>query len=104
MKRTGSTVLIVFVVLALIVGAYIGYWWLRHDTTERSGRLRQDTYGRQNALTEAVLDDIREAETPGIPANQRQAIIDQICDNAAKLNGTIDLPSHAQNFLYQECP
>lgn len=107
MNRTRRVLagLAIFIVVALVVvGAYGLYWWVRHDSTNRNAKVQQDTYGRQNALVEQVLDDIRDAETAGIPASQRIAIVDQICDSAAKLTGSIQLPPHAQTFINQECP
>jgi hypothetical protein len=103
-RRTLSIIGTVIAVAAICVAAYLGIWWLRHDTTDRGARVQQRTYGRQNALVEQILDDIRDAETPGIPPAQRVAIIDQVCDSAAKLTGSIQLPAHAANFVAQECP
>ncbi|MGW8178131.1 MAG: hypothetical protein ACWGQW_05050 [bacterium] len=102
-RNTTTVMLAAIIFVAICVGAYLGYWWLVRDTTQRAGEVRQETYGRQNALVEQVLDDIREAQRPGVPNNQYYAIVDVICDNAAKLNGTIDLPRNAQNFINQEC-
>jgi hypothetical protein len=95
---------LVLLVAVVCVAAYLGVWWLTRDTTDRNARVQQRTYGRQNALVEQILDDIRDAETPGIPAPQRVAIVDQVCDSAAKLTGSIQLPTNAANFIAQECP
>lgn len=91
-------------VVAICVVGYLGYWWLRGNSTTREAQVQQNTYGRQNALVEQVLDDIRDAETVGIPPAQRVAIVDQVCDAAAKLTGSIALPAHAAAFIAQECP
>lgn len=103
MKQTTRTVAVVLAVVLILVLAYLGGWWLTRDSTDRRARVQQQTYGRQNALVEQILDDIREAEGPNVPVNQRQAVVDQICDNAAKLTGSIELSRHAQNFVNQEC-
>lgn len=96
------TVAAVAIVL-LLVGIYLGGWWLTRDSVNRRAEIRQDTYGRQNALVEQILDDIREAEGPNVPPNQRVAIINQLCDSAAKLTGSIELPASAQTFIAREC-
>jgi hypothetical protein len=88
----------------LLVGLYLGGWWLTRDTTDRSARVQQQTYGRQNALVEQILDDIEEAQDPNIPAVQRIAIVDIVCDSAAKLTGSIQLPPNAAAFITEECP
>jgi hypothetical protein len=100
-------VLSVIVGLLLIVGITIGgyqlNWWLREDAVNRTSEINQDSYARQDALTSQVLDDIAEAQDPAIPDAQRIAIIDQICDSAAKLTGAIALPNSANQFIAKEC-
>lgn len=106
MKTTKAVVTVlvtVILVAAVSIGAYKLNWWLKEDSVNRTSQINQDSYGRQNALVEQILDDIKDAETLGIPAGQRIAIVDQICDSAAKLNNTIPLPNSAQNFIYLEC-
>lgn len=103
MKRTGETLIAITLIVALCVALYLGVWWIRRDTVNRDASIRQDTYGRQNALVEQILDDIREADRPNVPANQRVAIVDVICDSAAKLTGSIELPINARTFIAQEC-
>lgn len=104
--KTNTMIAILALLIAMpliIVGGYVGGWWLREDVVNRGAEIRQDTYGRQNALVEQILDDIREAERPGVPANQRTAIVDIVCDSAAKLTGSIELPSNAETFVNREC-
>lgn len=94
----------VALVCAIGVGGYVGGWWIREDSVNRQARINQDSYSRQNALVEQVLDDIAEAQGPAIPNPQRLALIDQVCDSASKLTGSIELPRSAQTFIAQECP
>lgn len=103
-RQTGFGLLALVVVVAVVIAAYFGIWWLRRDVTDREARVQQQTYGRQNALVEQILDDVEEALDPDIPANQRAALTDIICDSAAKLTGSIQLPNFAQNFISEECP
>lgn len=104
MKQVSTVILGVIVTVALLVCLYLGVWWLRRDTTDREAQILQQTYGRQNALVEQILDDIEEAEDPNIPLSQRAALVDIVCDSAAKLTGSIELPNYAQTFVLQECP
>jgi len=99
----GASVLAILVVVLVAVGGYQLHWWLRGQEVNRSAQINQQGYGRQNALVEQILDDIKDAETLGIPAGQRIAIISQICDSAGKLTGSIELPFAAQQFINQEC-
>lgn len=106
MKRalgtTAGVLLGIFLVTVLVVGLFLGGWWLKEYGVNRNAQINQDSFGRQNALVEQILDDIAEAEG-NIPANQRVAIIDGICDSAAKLTGSITLPFSAQRFVQENC-
>ena len=103
LKTTLAVVGIAVTVALVAVGIYLGSWWVMRDSTNRDAGIRQDSYGRQSALVEAILDDIREADAPATPQAQRVAIVTIICDNAAKLTGSIELPYSAQNFINKEC-
>jgi hypothetical protein len=98
-----ATIGVIIVIVLVVVGGYLGGWWLKEDATNRTSRINQDSYGRQNGLVEAVLDDYREASDPALPNAQRQAIIIQLCDNASKLTGSIELPFTVQTFIDTEC-
>lgn len=87
----------------LAVGGYQLHWWLRDQSVNRTAEINQDSYGRQNALVEQILDDVKEAQDPAIPAAQRIAIVDQICNSATKLTGVIALPQNALTLIAQEC-
>ncbi len=98
-----ATVAAIAVVIAIVIGGYQLGWWLNKNATNRQAQIYQDSYGRQTALVDSIVDDIKEAEG-NIPANQRIAIVDQICDNAAHLSDETRLPQHAIIFINQECP
>lgn len=100
--KVASVVLGVILVGILVVGLFFGGWWIKEYGVNRNAQIFQDGYGRQNALVEQILDDIGEAEG-NIPANQRVAVIDGICDSAAKLTGSIQLPYNAQRFIQENC-
>lgn len=101
-KNVASIILVTIVSVAVIIGLFLGGWWLKEYAVNRNAEINQDTFGRQNALIEQILDDIGEAEG-NIPPNQRIAIIDGVCDSAAKLTGTIELPFNAQRFVQENC-
>ncbi len=101
--NTLAVLLAIVLIAAVIVGGYQLGWWLKKDAVNRNAKINQDTYGRQNALVEQILDDIKDAETAGIPPQQRVAIIGQICDSANKLTGSIQLTGNAANFVAREC-
>ena len=102
LRNTGAVILGLILVGVLVVGLFLGGWWLKEYGVNRNAQILQDTYGRQNALVEQILDDIAEAEG-NIPANQRVAIVDLVCDSAAKLTSTIELPFSAQQFIQENC-
>lgn len=94
---------IVFVAVIAVL-LYLGAWWIQRDSVDRTARINQDSYARQNALVEQILDDVREANDPSIPPAQRSALVDIICDSAGKLTGSVALPSYAARFVTEECP
>ena len=95
---TAGIILAVVLSIAVVVGLFFLGFAIKEYSTNRNAEILQDTYGRQNALVEQILDDIGEAEG-NIPSNQRVAVIDGICDSAAKLTGSIQLPINAQQFI-----
>jgi type II secretory pathway component PulM len=89
--------------VAIVIGGWQLGWWLKDETVNRNAQILQDSYGRQNALVEQVLDDIREVEAGNLPPQQVIAITAQICDSTAKLTGTIQLPQSAVAFTARNC-
>ena len=102
LRNIGGAILGLILVGAIVVGLFLGGWWIKEYAVNRDAQIYQDGFGRQNALIEQILDDIGEAEGD-IPANQRVAVIDGICDSAAKLTGSIQLPYNAQRFIQENC-
>lgn len=105
-SATVTTPLIVLGVILLAVvsvGGYLLGWWIKEDSTNRTSRIKQQSYARQEALVDQILDDIAEAQDPAIPDAQRAAIVSQICASAAKVTGSIALPITATTFIAQEC-
>ena len=106
MKRilatTAGVIASIVLVVTLSVGLFFLGWWIKEYAVNRNAEIRQDSYGRQDALVAQILDDIAEAEG-NIPPNQRVAVIDGICDSAAKLTGSIELPYNARAFIQENC-
>ena len=101
------TITAVATAIALVVGLAIGGWqlgwWMQAESVNRTAQISQDSYGRQNALTEAVLRGINQLEDPNLPSVQRTALVNEVCFNAARLTGAIQLPQSATTFIAQEC-
>jgi hypothetical protein len=98
-----SAILAFVLIVTLTIGGWQLGWWLKSYGTNRDAQILQDTYGRQNALVEQIYTDMKEAEIAGIPPGQRVAIINQLCDAAAKLTGSIQLSLSAQRYVALEC-
>jgi hypothetical protein len=102
-----KTVLGVIAALAatavLAVGGYQAGWWLQKDAVNRTAKINAGSYNRQAALVDEVLNGIRDALGDGIPAQQRTAIVAQVCNAAAKLTDTSQLPAGAVLFIGKEC-
>lgn len=106
MNRTSNVtaaLLALALLAALAVGGWQLGWWLKSESVNRNAKIQQDSYGRQNALVEQILDDVAEAQDPNLPASQRAAITDQVCDSAAKLTGSIQLTAGAASFIAANC-
>lgn len=98
-----ATIIGILVMIAIVIGGWQLGWWLKSETVNRNAVILQDSYGRQNALVEQILDDVREVEAGNLPPQQVIAITSQICDSAAKLTGSIQLPQSAASFVAREC-
>ena len=94
---------VVLTLTLVVVGIYLLGWWVTKDTVNRTAKINNDSYNRQNALVEEILADIPEALNPNLPAGQRIAITSQICDSAGKLTGSISIPFSAKTFIQEEC-
>jgi uncharacterized iron-regulated membrane protein len=108
----GTIVLIIgglIIFVALMVGLWHLDWFVKEKNTDRQTQVIDKSVGRQQALTSKVLRDIRtvrtmdaQVKTPALKA-QRIAIVNDICDNAALLTGSITMPATADSFIQQEC-
>lgn len=98
------------VVAALSVAAWQIGWKVEEKNVDRRTEIGNDSLGRQQALTDQVLNEIStirdidtQQQTPEVIA-QREAIVEQMCSNASKLTGRITMAPTAQSFITTECP
>lgn len=95
------------IVVAIIVGGYLGGWWLNTDINNRNAHLRRTTFEQQATFRDEItrkIADVRtidtEDQTPEVIA-QRQAIVDIICRDNTHINGGLDSASAA--FVQENC-
>lgn len=75
----------VLVALAVIVALYLGYWWLRKDTTDRTVGVDNRNTGTQTAWRDEAHDKVEDFELldPSQPA--ASALRRDACDLIARL-------------------
>lgn len=106
---------IAVLVVAILVGGYLGGWWLKKDITQREAGIREDTFARQTALADEVytlyadvtridvqLLDATKGQRPPLEA-QRVAFVERMCDAYGRLNGTVAVAASAESFAREEC-
>lgn len=103
-KRVAAIVGGVILVIALCIAAWQLNWFVAEKNQNRQAEINAKSYNRQSSLVTEIVRDIRDAETPNIPAAQRAAIVNRICDDSALLTGTIQLSISTQRFINKECP
>lgn len=115
MKTVLATIGVILAGVAVLVGGYLGGWWLEEDVTQRTAEIREDTFARQTALQDEILglyDDITKVDVQITDANeeqaralraQREAMVTKICDAQARLNEGTNIPTNVERFLEEEC-
>jgi hypothetical protein len=114
--RTGSKVLVgvaaAVVVLAVIVGGYLGGWWLNTDINNRQAHLNRTTFEQQTTYRDEMVRRIQDVkaidlqigqspdQAPQLQA-QRRAIVDIVCRDNTHINGGLDSSTAA--FVEREC-
>jgi len=110
-----GVLLFVILLIAILVGGYLGGWWLREDRVQRTAEIDETTFARQTALQNEVLDlnrDIRnidvqlntatEQQRPALVA-QRQATVNRFCDAHGRMTGSVTIPDNVAATASQEC-
>lgn len=99
-------------VVAVIVGGYLGGWWLNKDINNRQAHLNRTTFEQQTTYRDEMIrkiEDVRSidaqiAENPDNAAElraQRQAIVAIVCRDNTHINGGLD--NDTASFVQEEC-
>lgn len=91
--------------VAVLVGGYLGGWWLNNDVTNRQRHIDQNNYGSQLAYIQKIDAEI--VEVKGIDAShdpsqqdERTAIVNEICPTVSLLTS---VPDNIAAFASTEC-
>lgn len=114
-RTTLAALVGIVAVAALLVGLYLGTWWLREDSVNRDAEIRRDSFERQETLRDELLDqaadlgdlDVQLAN-PSLSDDQRDALRGQreamrrqLCSLAADITG--DLTPTIDNTIRGNC-
>lgn len=115
MKGIASAVGAAILIAAVLVGGYLGGWWLQEDAVDREAGIRERTFARQTALQAEVQDlyrDVRDIDVQITYANdeqdaalkaQRKAIVIKLCDAYGRMTATVTIPDDIRAFAGKEC-
>lgn len=115
-SQIGLGILAVLLVGGFLVASYLGGWWLREDAVNRTSQINNDSYARQSALAEEVIDlhtqvadldvrlagDVTDSQATLINT-QRAALVVNLCETYDQTTGTTTLPNDIHSFAAQEC-
>lgn len=100
---------------AVLVGLYQGGWWLKEDAVNRTSSINNDSYARQTALQEELIDKYRTVsdidvqlttataeQEPALKA-QRQAVLNQFCLAHAQFTNTTTIPDYVLDYADRNC-
>lgn len=114
--RTAEKVLLglagVVVVIAIIVGGYLGGWWLKKDINNRSAHVNRTTFEQQATYRDEMVRKIQDVKaidvqlvaSPEIADQlraQRVAIVNIVCRDNTHISGGLDVATQA--FVTEEC-
>lgn len=89
-------------VVAIVVGGYLGGWWLRKDTTDRQVSIDNRQLGTQTAWRDEATDLINTIDLLPEGATQVGALTNQACDLIGRLTNPY-LSDDLAIFQSQEC-
>lgn len=84
----GRVALAALVVIGVCVALYLGFWWLRGDSTDRQVGIQNRNTGTQTAWRDEAVDLINEADLLPVDAPQRGALERQACELIDRLTDT----------------
>lgn len=116
MQSIAKGILAVVVGAGVLAGLWLGGWWLREQSVNRNSEINNDSYARQMALSEQIIDlypqitdlDVRAAgdvtdEQKTLILTQRAALVTNLCAAYDQTTGTVTLPSDIHAFAAKEC-
>jgi len=98
-----ATIGVILVIGLVVVGGYLGGWWLQEDAVNRTAEINQGSYGRQVALVDDITRKYAEVQNPNLPESQKQAIVTEMCVNFGFLTGKVQINPNIANYLNTEC-
>jgi hypothetical protein len=110
-----GSIFAIILIAALSFGAWHLDWFVKEANTNKQAEIYQDSYGRQSALSQAIIDDVSEltdidvaitkadAASKGPLIAQRKALVDRICSNNTLITGTIELTGNTAVVVAREC-
>jgi hypothetical protein len=106
------SILVAIAVVAILVGGYLGGWWLNKDVTNRQQHIDRQNYGTQLGYITSVqnkIADIHAIDVQIATANaegkdaltaQKQAIVTQACHTASLIT---QKPDDIASFVSSHC-
>lgn len=115
MKSIAIAVIATLAVAALLIGIWHLGWFVEERNVDRRAGINNQSYARQSALQEEVLDKYRTVTDIDVQlaqaseddraalAAQRAAVVDQFCDAYNQLTDSAVVSDRVQSFATQEC-
>lgn len=115
--KSATTALVAIVgVVVVLVGLYLGGWWLQEDAVNRTSAINNDSYARQTALAEELTDEYgtladidvqlttaTDEQAPALRA-QRGAVLDKFCLAWSQYTGTATVSDTITAYAERNCP
>jgi hypothetical protein len=115
-RPVGKIILISLLVVAGLVGLYFLGWFLKEQAVNRTSQINNDSYARQSALVEEIIDthsqvtdlDVRvagdvTAEQKTLILTQRAALVTELCAAHGQVVHINNIPANIHSFATQEC-
>lgn len=105
-------VLAAIVIVLVVVGGYLGGWWLKTDVTNRNSKLVRGSFEQQTTYRDEMIRrisdvqsiDLQIAQSPELRPQleaQRRAIVNIVCRDNTHIQGGLDNSIAA--FVSKEC-
>lgn len=114
-KAIAAGIGVLVLIAALGFGAWHLGWFIEEANVNRSAEVNNDSFARQTALQEEIIDKYRtvadidvqlstatEDQKPALQA-QRTAVLNQLCDAYFQSTGRVTIPSHITNYADRNC-